>query len=274
MASKEFSSPISPHFKSLYSNRPVVPIEALMNTAPFQDAEESLIELQPLREAVAVCIEELNEEDRWIINGIMSESLSLQQIAKQLGVTKTHVWRLRNRAFERLQNIMERHPEIRRRVRVADTLDQSAQQWTTWYGNYVDYSRYANVQHLRNMRDRAIKDYNAGRPIKDSIWHAICSEAIAELREINEWDSAWMGRLLARKQHDYGHGNINAFGEFGVLVRLSDKIERYSNLRTLQKQGRNESIKDTLDDIVGYCVIIQMLRDKTFDLELGEDYTK
>ena len=91
-----------------------------MNTAPFQDAEESLIELQPLREAVAVCIEELNEEDRWIINGIMSESLSLQQIAKQLGVTKTHVWRLRNRAFERLQNIMERHPEIRRRVRVAE----------------------------------------------------------------------------------------------------------------------------------------------------------
>ncbi|MCY0865420.1 MAG: helix-turn-helix transcriptional regulator [Sulfobacillus sp.] len=36
--------------------------------------------------------------------------------------------------------------------------------------------------------------------------------------------------LMVRKQQDYGPGNINAFGELGLVVRLSDKIERLKHL--------------------------------------------
>ncbi len=38
--------------------------------------------------------------------------------------------------------------------------------------------------------------------------------------------------LLDKKQQDYGSSNISKFGVFGVIVRLSDKIERLKNLKT------------------------------------------
>ncbi len=81
-----------------------------------------------------------------------------------------------------------------------------------------------------------------------------------------------MSTLLASKQHDYGHGNITAFGLQGVLVRLSDKIERLINLKSKIGKAKNESLTDTLRDIVGYCVIALMLNDETFNLDLGDNY--
>jgi hypothetical protein len=58
----------------------------------------------------------------------------------------------------------------------------------------------------------------------------------------------------------------------GVLVRLSDKIERLINLKRHKFEAKNESLLDTLRDIVGYCVVALMLNDETFTLELGENY--
>ena len=82
-----------------------------------------------------------------------------------------------------------------------------------------------------------------------------------------------LGVLLCRKQHDYGHGNILAFGELGVLVRMSDKFER---LKNLHKQGitpKNEAEEDTIFDIAGYAVIDLMLKRGLFELQLdGPDY--
>ena len=88
---------------------------------------------------------------------------------------------------------------------------------------------------------------------------------------------SWMIReqiteTLIRKQHDYGHGNITTFGLKGVLVRLSDKVERLINLQSKKTKAQNESTVDTLRDIVGYCVIALMLNDETFSLELGDNY--
>jgi hypothetical protein len=80
-----------------------------------------------------------------------------------------------------------------------------------------------------------------------------------------------MVSTLCKKQHDYGHGNINRFGIYGVIVRLSDKIERLENLNKIETP-HNESKHDTLLDIVGYCVIALMLMDDTFNLDLGDDY--
>ena len=51
-----------------------------MMAAPLTDTEESVVELQPLREAVAECIEKLNEQDRFIIDAINSEMISLQAL--------------------------------------------------------------------------------------------------------------------------------------------------------------------------------------------------
>jgi hypothetical protein len=77
--------------------------------------------------------------------------------------------------------------------------------------------------------------------------------------------------LLARKQHDYGHDNITKFGLTGVKVRLWDKIARYNNLIARKTDGANESIQDTLVDIVGYCTIHAMIRNGTFSFPLQAD---
>jgi hypothetical protein len=66
-------------------------------------------------------------------------------------------------------------------------------------------------------------------------------------------------QLMDKKQQDYGSNNISAFGEFGVLVRLNDKIERLKNLNKMPAV-KNEAIEDTYQDIANYAVISLMIR--------------
>lgn len=84
--------------------------------APFQDPIESTQELQPLREAVASCIELLSEQSRFIIDAVTSEIISLQELGDRLGVTKTHAWRLRNAAYAELKIIMTENQIIKERL--------------------------------------------------------------------------------------------------------------------------------------------------------------
>tara|TARA_R110000822_G_scaffold10715_1_gene40304 strand:- start:174 stop:503 length:330 start_codon:yes stop_codon:yes gene_type:complete len=69
-------------------------------------------------------------------------------------------------------------------------------------------------------------------------------------------------QVLDRKQLDYGPENISVFGEFGVLVRSSDKLER---LKNLHKSGNataatSESISDSWMDLANYALIAVLLR--------------
>lgn len=245
-----------------------------MEAMPLEEPVESVMELQPLREAVAQCIDQLNEQDKWIIEALMSESLSLQQLAERMGITKTHVWRLRNKAYDKLHRIMITHPIIRRRVRVADTWGQAAGQWVTYFSSMSDAEVEANIPLLMSLRDNAAIAVRMNLEPSSVIWNSVAKNAVNELRMLGCWDTGRMIRTLCSKQNDYGHGNINKFGITGVLVRLSDKIERLSNLKEKGEEYyvANESFVDTLVDIVGYCVIAQMLNDETFNLKLEEDW--
>ncbi|MBM4076771.1 MAG: DUF1599 domain-containing protein [Planctomycetes bacterium] len=255
----------------LNRQRPSTMMEALMLSID-DNIEESLQELQPLREAVATCIEQLNEQDQFIVNAINSEFLSYEQLGKRLGVSKPHAWRLKNNAYAKLQQLLTMHPLVRKKVRVANTWEQSASQWVMHIASFATEERRANIEMLFRLIDSAkccLFD-NDDLPVS-LLWTEIGIEAIEELRRMDEWDSGEMCALLVSKQHDYGHGNITAFGLRGVLVRLSDKIERLNNLQSKKTKARNESLVDTLRDIVGYCVIALMLNDETFGLELGEN---
>lgn len=79
-------------------------------------------------------------------------------------------------------------------------------------------------------------------------------------------------RLLCRKQHDYGHQNIDNFGMIGVAVRLCDKIARAKNLKGRTHTVQDETIVDTYTDIIGYATIALMLDANTFNLQLADDY--
>ena len=72
--------------------------------------------------------------------------------------------------------------------------------------------------------------------------------------------------LVILKQKDYGKDNILAFGEFGVLVRTSDKVARLKNL--IGKEGITEPRIDAWVDIVGYGIIALLLDRDWFKLEL------
>lgn len=99
--------------------------------------------------------------------------------------------------------------------------------------------------------------------------YTIGSHAILLLRHVDAWDCEDMTDLLIRKQHDYGHGNIMNFGMTGVAVRMCDKLERYQNLKSRVITGpMNESLIDTMMDLVGYAAIASMLEDETFGLPL------
>ena len=72
--------------------------------------------------------------------------------------------------------------------------------------------------------------------------------------------------LVIRKQHDYGHDNILAFGEMGLIVRCSDKVARLRNLQG--KEGKTEPRIDAWSDLAGYSIIALMLDRGWFQLEL------
>jgi len=61
--------------------------------------------------------------------------------------------------------------------------------------------------------------------------------------------------LLDKKNKDYGPGNISAFGEKGVIVRLNDKIERLKTLVWNDKSPEHEKVSDTWLDVTNYGII-------------------
>ena len=74
-------------------------------------------------------------------------------------------------------------------------------------------------------------------------------------------------QLFDQKQADYGPYNISKFGVIGVLVRVSDKIERLINLHkdsTLTSGTTipsNESITDSWQDLSVYGAIARVLNE-------------
>lgn len=80
-----------------------------------------------------------------------------------------------------------------------------------------------------------------------------------------------MVELLCRKQHDYGHQNINNFGILGLCVRMCDKFARIKNLQERGTTSENEPLYDSYLDVVGYAAIAMMYHEGTFQLKLERD---
>ncbi len=69
--------------------------------------------------------------------------------------------------------------------------------------------------------------------------------------------------VLVKKQIDYGPLNIwNAPGGAtnGLMVRMSDKLERLKNLIYKQIKPNNESLEDSFVDIANYAIIALMVQ--------------
>ena len=82
---------------------------------------------------------------------------------------------------------------------------------------------------------------------------------------------AEMRRVLLAKQADYGPGNIAKFGELGVLVRASDKVERLTNLLQSGREPNHESLDDSWLDLANYGLIGLMVRRGLWGLPMEQD---
>lgn len=66
--------------------------------------------------------------------------------------------------------------------------------------------------------------------------------------------------LLEKKNNDYGNSATQTYEEYGdvaFFVRISDKINRLKSLTINNKtqEVKDESIEDTVKDIIGYCLL-------------------
>lgn len=61
--------------------------------------------------------------------------------------------------------------------------------------------------------------------------------------------------LSRRKNHDYGSDSLISFGNYGILIRMSDKFDR---LKSFYKNGKleveDEKLEDTLKDCINYAM--------------------
>ncbi len=61
--------------------------------------------------------------------------------------------------------------------------------------------------------------------------------------------------LLIKKHRDYGTNNLDEFGSFGILLRVSDKRNRLLNLiKNPNKAEVTETLEDTWLDMAGYAI--------------------
>ncbi|MGA0710172.1 MAG: sigma factor-like helix-turn-helix DNA-binding protein [Ilumatobacteraceae bacterium] len=246
-----------------------------MESAPFTDPETSLEELQDLREAIAEAIEQLPERMRYVLDAVNSERMSIRKLADRMSLSKSQVQRLYQQALEHLRLILIANPIIRRRLGLpAENWNEAALDIVDMMCPIADETddelMLRMMMAIDDMRSRFHLGSVEANLFSDPAFK-MGRAAAGWLANRGKWDVKEMQELLCRKQHDYGHGNINSFGPRGVVVRLSDKMERIKNLLRQDLAPSNESLKDSFDDIVGYCTILLMLANDTFSLELADD---
>lgn len=77
-----------------------------------------------------------------------------------------------------------------------------------------------------------------------------------------------VAELLKQKNTDYGNSYNESRREFGTvafLVRLNDKFARLKSLANQNAQVVDESIEDTIQDIIGYCTLELRFRKAPID---------
>ena len=131
------------------------------------------------------------------------------------------------------------------------------------------------TNHKREVSDETVED----------TWRDLAGYCIIATVFRQGWDGKKFGEdvhrigreiadLLVKKNNDYGSNNVLAFGEVGLLVRVSDKIIRLKNLLYDNPQrsiaNADEKIVDTWRDIAGYAIIALLLKRGWFELPLEE----
>jgi len=88
-------------------------MQALMETPPGHEAPMSKQALQIVREAVADCMEMLTEQDRYVLDALNAERITLRELSGRMNLSITQTWRLKEDALANLKQFMLKHQVLR-----------------------------------------------------------------------------------------------------------------------------------------------------------------
>jgi hypothetical protein len=87
-----------------------------MGAAPFVDPEGTTHDLQVVREALVDCLELLGAEDRFVLEAIWFERITVRVLASRLGLQKSRAAEIGQQALGRLGVVAAEHPVFARFV--------------------------------------------------------------------------------------------------------------------------------------------------------------
>lgn len=251
---------------------PENPLQALMETPPGDSPERSKEEIQAVREAVAECMVSLDPKDVFIINSKDVELLSYRQLGDRLGCSKSQAEREHKAAYKRLATILQSHPIIQER--------HPALKPTTW--EEAAATAVARLQHLSASTLTLPFDEGIARgkqllaagwdnlPALNQLIQHLGASAFGALAIESASDNhaaEEVVSVLIDRHHKYGPNNIMEFTEYGLLIRMSDKVARIKNG---SDDFEDETFRDAYIDMVGYAAIAYMLDNNLFLLPLNQ----
>lgn len=89
-------------------------------------------------------------------------------------------------------------------------------------------------------------------------WQAFSALSDEEFETTTNVLTAGVVRMLVAKRQSYGPHNLAKFGDHGVLVRTSDKVERLIHMEGegVTTTAVKESALDAWRDIAGYALLV------------------
>jgi DNA-directed RNA polymerase sigma subunit (sigma70/sigma32) len=81
--------------------------QALMEAPPFEAVPLSKDELRPLLHAAQDALSVLDERESWIVHARIWRRMSVRQVAKELGLSKTHLDRVYKTALGKLRDELQ-----------------------------------------------------------------------------------------------------------------------------------------------------------------------
>lgn len=230
-----------------------------------------------IAEAIWDAIEQLEPKHKFVVECMFVWGKSYNEIAEMMDYnSKSTVHGIMGTALKRLKEILEKDSRLDVALGKQQETHMTTETWADSAWKHIraidrgsDFEPDPTMFPLWfDSLGEAVRNNDAHH--MNTLCNVIGLEAARFLNKENQWDMEAMLETLVRKQHDYGHKNILAFGLVGVAVRISDKIARYQNI--IDSVGDNkvshETYLDTLMDMCGYAVIARMLADNTFELPL------
>jgi hypothetical protein len=257
---------------------PLDNLQALMEQAPNHEAIDSLQQVAPTREAVRRAIRSLSQFDQYVIEASHFERLSVRAIAARIGVEKSQAQRLITRVNARLETALLEQSVIARKVNMQTQITDP----TDWRASATEAlivieqnAAFSPIQKtFAESLDQCVRyvthGYDEAKGGVDilTVDECLLDVAITAWLSLNEDARNRMLDLLCERQAKYGPKNILKFGTRGIIIRMSDKVERIANM---SGDFADDSVEDAYMDLVGYAAIHWMCANDIFELPLIEE---